>query len=80
MPMGQNGPLDFEEGKMKVIGCWLDVQPYFVASGKTCTGLTLPPNGTVTLMHTQFLLPSVSLSFSLMSDALTSWPAYNIQT
>lgn len=60
--MRQNGPLDFEEGKMKVIGCWLDVQPYFVASSKASTGLILPPNGSVTLIHAKFLLPSVSLS------------------
>lgn len=65
--MRQNGPQDFEGGKVKVSGFRLDVQPYVIASSKACTGLTLPPSGIVTLIYTEFLLPAVSLPFSLMS-------------
>jgi len=78
--MEQNELLGFEEGKRKVIVCWLDVQLYFIASSKAYTSLTVPPNDTVTLIHTQFLLPAVSLSFMSGPDALTSWPAYSIQS
>lgn len=63
----QNGPLDFEGGKVKVSGLWLDVQPYVITSSKARAGVTLPPSGIVALIHTKFLLPAVSLSFSLMS-------------
>lgn len=62
--VGQDEPVDSEVGKMKVTGCWVAAQPYFIS----CTGLSLLLNDTVTLIHTVFFLPSI-LFFSCLSSA-----------